>query len=526
MSRAALRRVAVAAGLSLVWIASVSAQNASMAPRATLERIGELMTRSSDEAATAIAAALTTWPEDPALHYVAGVNDLRRGAAASAESHLLTTIRLAPKGSAAYLDLGRLYQEQSAVDATARAKAIEIYRRLLAGIDPSNGEALFQGGLLLALDGRFAESLPLLERLPEAVRARPQVLAVLAVAREGAGDSAGATKAATTLAADSTLVAPDVLAVQPAFARLRDDRVPALLLTALDTRGVATPPVLQQLAAIHVAHGRLAEARALLDRAAASGPPNAAVLIDLGRIAARQGDAKAALGYLAHARSLEPQNPRIHFLFGIVCVQADLGREAYDSLKRAVELDPDNPLVNYAMGSVALHRHDPSEAIPYFERYVRLVPDDQRGRFALGAARYYSGQLDEARGDLQAAVGSPRTAAGAHYYLARIARQADDLVTAQKEIEQALALAPQHADAWAERGLIETRAGRYEEAERALAKALSLNPNNYDATRHLAALYGRTRDPRRAEQEARLASLIQARDARMQDFLRLVEAVP
>lgn len=525
MSRAAIRRVALAAGLSFVWIAGAAAQNASVAPRATLERIGDLMTRSSDEAASAIAAALTTWPEDPALHYVAGVNDLRRGAAASAESHLLTTIRLAPKGTAAYLDLGRLYQEQSAVDATARGKAIEIYRRLL-GVDPSNGEALFQGGLLLALEGRFAESLPLLERLPEPVRARPQVLAVLAVAREGTGDSAGATKAATALAADSTLVAPDVLAVQPAFARLRDDRVPALLLAALDTRGVATPAALQQLAAIHVAHGRLAEARALLDRAAAAGPPNAAVLVDLGRVAAKQGDPKAALGYLAHARSLEPENPRIHFLFGIVCVQADLGREAFDSLKRAVELDPDNPLVNYAMGAVALHRHDPSESIPYFERYVRLVPDDLRGRFALGAARYYSGQLDEAGRDLRAAVASPQTAAGAHYYLARIARQADDLASAQKEIEQALALAPQHADAWAERGLIETRAGRYDEAERALAKALALDKDNYDATRHLAALYGRTRDPRRAEQEARLAALIQVRDARMQDFLRLVEAVP
>jgi tetratricopeptide (TPR) repeat protein len=523
--RRAPGRLALLASLSFVWIADATAQTPSVAPRATLERIGTLMARSVDEAAPAIAEALTKWPEDPALHYVAGVNDLRRGASASAESHLLTTIRLAPAGAAAYLDLGRLYQEQSAVDATARAKAIDIYGRLLA-VDPSNGEASFQSGLLLAFEGQFAESLKRLERLPEPVRARPQVLAVLAVAREGTGDSAGATKAAAALAADPALVAADVLAVQPAFARLRDDRVPELLLTALDRRSVATPLALQQLAAIHVAHGRLAEARALLDRAAASGPPDAALLVDLGRVAAKQGDPKAALGYLAHARSLEPKNPRIHFLFGIVCVQADLGREAYDSLKQAVELDPDNALVNYAMGAVALHRHDPSESIPYFERYVRLVPDDLRGRFALGAARYYSGQLDEAARDLHAAERSPQTAAGAHYYLARIARQQDDLVTAQREIEQALALKPQHADAWAERGLIELRAGRNEEAERALAKALALDPDNYDATRHLAALYGRTRDPRRSAQEARLATLIQARDARMQDFLRLVEAVP
>src|SRR4030095_9775134 len=103
-------------------------------------------------------------------------NDLRRGSTTTAESHLLTTIRLAPAGASAYISLGRLYQEQSVADATARGKAIEIYRRLL-GVDPSNVEGLFQSGLLLALEGRFAESLPLLERLPEPVRARPQALA-------------------------------------------------------------------------------------------------------------------------------------------------------------------------------------------------------------------------------------------------------------------------------------------------------------------------------------------------------------
>ena len=494
-----MRRLAARAGALLVCvhlagIAGANAQTAkvTLAPRATLDRIGELIARSDDEASKAIATALATWPQDPALHYFAGVNDTHRGATASAESHFLTAIRLAPQVPGAYITLGRLYQERSAVDATARSKAIDVYRRLLT-VEPTNSEALFQAGLLLTLEGNFAESLTFLNRLPEAVRASPQVLATMAVAREGSGDSAGALSATEALAAHPKLVAADVLAVQPAFARLRDDRIPQALLAALDARGLG-----------------------------ASAP----VLIELGRLAARRGDAKVALGYLAHARSLEPQNPRIHFLFGIVCVQADLGREAYDSLKKAVELDPENPQVNYAMGAVALHRHDPSESIPYFERYVQLAPNDIRGRFALGAARYYSNQLDAARRDLEAAAASPQTAAGARYYLARIARQSDDLVTARREIDQAVALAPGHADAWAELGLIETRAGRYEEAGRALSKALAIDPENYDATRHLAALYGRTRDPRRADQEARLAALIEKREARMQDFLRLVEVVP
>jgi tetratricopeptide (TPR) repeat protein len=505
MSHMARMRVCAALATLVIaglWRSDVGAQTAraaSLAPRATLERIGELLTRNDAAAAdAAVAAALAAFPEDPALHNFAGVVAAQRGAPRSAETHFLEAIRLAPRAPAPYANLGRLYQERSGADASARARAIDVYQRLLA-IFPAHQEGLFQAGLLLATDGRFRDALALIERLPIDVQATPQVLAVTAVTREGLGDQAGADRATASLAAHPRLSAADVTAVQPALAHLHDDRLRAALLTALDSRELASPDDRRQLGAL---------------------------LIDLGRRAAKQGDPKGALGYLAHARSLEPQNPRVHFLFGVVCVQLDLGGEAYESLKRAVELDPDNPLVNYAMGAVAVHRHDPSESIPYFERYVRLAPGDLRGRFALGAARYYSQQLDEARRDLEAAASSPQTAAGAHYFLARIARQTDDVVTARREIELALALAPSHADAWAERGLIETRAGQYGEAERALSKALTIDPENYDATRHLATLYGRMRDPRRAGQDARLAALIEKREARMQDFLRLVEVVP
>ena len=216
----------------------------------------------------------------------------------------------------------------------------------------------------------------------------------------------------------------------------------------------------------------------------------------------------------------------VHFLFGIVCVELNLGAEAYESLARAVALAPDDPDINYAMGAVSLHRHDPSEALPYFEAYVRLRPGDPRGRFALGAAKYHSQRLEEAVTDLAAAANDPQTAAGAHYYLARIARQRQDLETARREIDAALGVNASFADGWAERGLIETRQGDYAGAEAALQKALALDPDNYEATLHLAALYGRTRDPRKAAQEARLQTLVARREIRAQEFLRLVQAVP
>ncbi len=82
------------------------------------------------------------------------------------------------------------------------------------------------------------------------------------------------------------------------------------------------------------------------------------------------------------------------------------------------------------------------------------------------------------------------------------------------------------ADAWAELGLIQTRSDEYELAEQSLTKALAIDSEHYEAAVNLAALYGRTRDPRREAQAARVATLIERRDARAQEFLRIIEAVP
>ncbi len=496
------------------------------ASRHVLDAIAAALGR--DDVASAKAAvdpAIAAFPQDPVVQNLAGVIEARRGESQAAQQHFETAIRLQPRAPAAYVNLGRLLQERAGTDPTARPAALAVYARLLA-VDPQQPEALFQTAALQVLDGRYQAAQQAIDRLPEAARGRPPVLAVRAVAQAGSGDADGARSTVAALAAHPQLAREDIDAVLPALARLPERSTEQALLELLDRRGWATSATLRRLAAVESAGGRHVEARAWLEKAAAQGVPDAALLIDLARAAFKAGDAKGSLGYLAHARDLEPTNVSVHFLFGIVCVELNLGAEAHESLAKAVALAPDNPDINYAMGAVSLHRHDPSEALPYFEAYVRLRPGDPRGRFALGAAKYYTQHLEEAVPDLTAAASDPRTAAGAHYYLARIARQRQQLDTARREIDAALRANPSHADGWAERGLIETRQGDYAGAEAALQKALALDPDNYEATLHLAALYGRTRDPRRAAQEARLQTLVARREMRAQEFLRLVQAVP
>ena len=203
-------------------------------------------------------------------------------------------------------------------------------------------------------------------------------------------------------------------------------------------RGLASSDLRQRLAAIHVAHERLAEAKAVLERAATP-TPTVSVLIDLARVTRKLGDRKGALGYLAHAaiaRAVECRGafPVRHGLRragprrrGLRIAQAGGGARPRTTRSSTTR-----------WARSPMHRHDPSEALPYFETYVRLAPNDPRGRFALGAARYYSKQLDAARADLEIAARSAETATGAHFFLGRIARQLNDLDTARREIDLAL----------------------------------------------------------------------------------------
>jgi hypothetical protein len=102
------------------------------------------------------------------------------------------------------------------------------------------------------------------------VRAGPQARAVLVADLAGQQDPEVADTAAT-LESHPELTAADVLAVLPAFDRVKDDAVPRRLLEALDRRGMATPDVLQALGRLHARHGRFAASRATRERATASG---------------------------------------------------------------------------------------------------------------------------------------------------------------------------------------------------------------------------------------------------------------
>jgi tetratricopeptide (TPR) repeat protein len=120
----------------------------------------------------------------------------------------------------------------------------------------------------------------------------------------------------------------------------------------------------------------------------------------------------------------------------------------------------------------------------------------------------------------------PQTAAGAHYFLGRVANHYEQYAEAIKLLKEALKLRPQYADAYAELGLIYLKQKQYAEAEKNLRQALDLNPDGYTANLNLMILYQRTKDPRADDQAEKFGKIRAERAERSKEFLRTIVIQP
>ena len=233
-----------------------------------------------------------------------------------------------------------------------------------------------------------------------------------------------------------------------------------------------------------------------MERLAAGEPRNPQHLFELARVAYLEHDFEGALGYLGHARDLTPGDARVHFLFGMVLVELNLPMEARKSVEKAVALDPGNPDYNYGLGSIVLRARDAANAVVSFRKYVAERPEDPRGHFALGVAYFAAGDYEHCRSEMSGIRENRATAAGAAYFLGRVAGIDENLDEAAAQLEASIRLSPSFSEAHAELGRVRLRQGRTEDAKAAVERALSLDPDSYQATGTLLAIYQRTHDPR------------------------------
>ena len=492
----------------------------------TVQRIQQLLQAGDTKTAQSLLSqAIRESPDRAGLYNLQGVLKAQEGDFASAEANFRKAIKLAPDLEGAYLNLGHLYQERIPKDVAARDKALGVYAALL-GFAPDHLEANYQSAVLLMQKGLYGASLNHLAKLPAEAQTHSQALSAQCGDYAGLGQRDKAEQAANRMLHSADLAEADVTNILPILAYRKDTSLAVMLLQGLAARRLASFDSLRNLGLLYKSTGRLAEARQTLEAAAQVQPGSVRNLLDLARVADDQKDYTGALGYLAHARDLEPGNAAIHFLWGMICVEENLAEEAYQALKKAVRLDPNNAYYNYAVGAVASQREDASESIPYFQKYCELKPHDPRGRLALGSAYFNSYDSEKAAKVLETVSNDPETAAGAHYYLGRIANRKGDYAEAIRQLQMALRAYPDYADAYAELGLVHLKQKEYPRAEEALQKALKFNPDSYTANLNLMILYQRIGSPRADEQAKRFEQIKTERAQRAKEFLRAIRVEP
>ena len=507
-----------------ITLAAVSVFGQTSSPQALRDVDALLQARRYDEAIRTVSAALSAAPRDAALLNARGVIFANTNQAARARQDFEAAVRLAPAMTEAWQNLARLCQNAPGLE-RAPACAANAWRNVLR-LNTQDPEARFSLAAVYAREKKYQESIQELDLLPAGEISRPGALVLRCANLAALGRTRGAGEAARRAVESREFSRPDVAWLLPRLTSPAEAPLVVTFVEALAARRAAANDDLRRLVPAYETMGRWKDARATLEVLAAAEPRNPDHLYELAHVAYVQHDLEGALGYLGHTRDLVPGEARVHFLFGLILVELNLPPEARKSLEKAVELAPDNADYRYALGSVILRARDPSPAVDCFRRYVEARPGDARGEFALGLAYFLTGNYEESGARMRRVKDNPATRAGALYFLGRIARSDGDLETAAADFEESIRTQPAFAQGYAELARVRLEQRRQADAEKALARALEIDPDNLQANSTLLALYQRTHDPRAEKQSARVKALDEQRGKEQEMMLRGVEVKP
>jgi tetratricopeptide (TPR) repeat protein len=501
-------------------------QNAAESYRQTVISIQQQIEDNNlERARTMIGEAARIYPGDGGLDNLLGVVEIQEGNTALARQSFSAAMLHQPRLVGAYLNLTRIDMQTASTDPAARAEALRLDEKIIQ-LEPANDEANYQIATIRSWEKSYRRSLESLAKLGAQARKQLGAEALLCADHAALGHREMTNRAAAALAANPDLTEQDAATTLPALRQAHRADLIETIYAAIAGRQTLSASGLRILGLAQEGEGKLQQSRATLESAFAADSQSAAVLVDLTRVAEAAGDHDGALGYLAHARELQPTDASLPYEFGVICLKKHLYGEGRKAIAEAVKLAPDNPDYNYGMGVLTSVGDDPAAALPYLQKFHSERPRDAAGVLALGTANFRLKDYDSASKWLKLALASAATAADAHFYLGRIARQEGHVDEAIAELRQSLSLRPDSADVLAELGQIYVGNRNYAQAAPCLEHAIQLDPDNYGANFGLLQLYARTGDGRRDQLSKRFDELKDKKDEHDREMMRVIEIRP
>jgi protein O-GlcNAc transferase len=298
------------------------------------------------------------------------------------------------------------------------------------------------------------------------------------------------------------------------------------LLVVLASFAIAQKPAVETAWQL-IAQGKQAQAVALLRDLIRTEPRNADARLLLGSILMEDGQRAESIAQLTEAVRLLPKSADAHNALGEAYNAFGETAPARPEFERAVALDPRHAQAHVNLAAILLQQGDGAHAIPHLDQAIRLF-----GRKADAAyphylrAKLYSEDRDPAKAaaELQQAVELRPDYAEAWSDLGDARKNLADSKGALTAFRRAVALSPEGAVAQARLGAQLLDAGAAHEAVEHLEAAVRLDPKNQSALNALQRALRQDGQGERADAaKKRLAEVIRERDEGDQKLVAATE---
>jgi protein O-GlcNAc transferase len=203
-----------------------------------------------------------------------------------------------------------------------------------------------------------------------------------------------------------------------------------------------------------------------------------------------QGKRDQAVAFLRDLIRSDPRNPDARLLLGSVLMEAGQREESIAQLREGVRLLPQSAEAHNALGEAYNTFEQPDAARPEFERAVQLDPRHAQAQANLSEVLLKSGEPAAAAAHLDRAIrlfGRKEDAAVPHYLRAKIYTEAGDAARAASELQDAVELRPDFAEAWSDLGNARKSLSDGEAALAAFRRAVALSADDAVARYRLGA---------------------------------------
>ena len=277
---------------------------------------------------------------------------------------------------------------------------------------------------------------------------------------------------------------------------------PATASPAVPAPGVASPAdksdSKDMLTAAHqkLEHGNAPEAIAILERLATAGEPQKGVQHELGIAYYRTGKLVSAEKAFARAMEEDANDIESVQMRGLSLYRLGRPADAIPFLEKVREWTPNaNADANYVLGLCYLNSQRFDDARRAFASQFSVAPDSGPAYLFLGKmlkqANLPEASAESAKKALQLAPNLPL----AHFMLGEFYLFKSDLEQALREFEEERQINPVNFAVYDRLGDVYTRAGQYNKAQEALAKAISLDTSSTGPFIQMGKVLLRRNDP-------------------------------